>query len=176
MNYSMYLCVAMATVRTSEDSGSTPADTRLDDVTQAAVLRVQQLIHDFTSKPVSPQALFDFERQVQAELRELGRASVEWALNHIEPGQGDQLPPHLEFEAGVYTRIKRKTPQDVATLFGKVRLRRYGYRPTQKTGDATIFPLAEQLGMWRGRRQRWRSGRPIIRRRRVRRRSARCSD
>ena len=44
---------------------------------------------------------------------------------------------------------KRKTPQVVATLFGKIQLWRYGYRPTQ-TGDATIFPLAEQLGIVAG--------------------------
>jgi hypothetical protein len=150
MNYSMYLCLVMATVQTREDGESTPADTRLDDVIQPAVLRLQQLIHDFTSKPVMPQSLFDLERQTQSELRELGRASVEWALNHIEPGQGDQLPPHVEFEAAVYTRIKRRTPQDVATLFGKIKLWRYGYRPTQKTGDATIFPLAQQLGIVAG--------------------------
>jgi hypothetical protein len=150
MNYSMYLCLVMATVPTREDAELTPGDTRLDDVIQSSVLRLQQLIHDFASKPAMPQTLFDLERRTQSELRELGRVSMEWALNHIEPGQGDQLPPHIEFETGVYTRIKRKTPQDVATLFGKVRLRRYGYRPTQKTGDATIFPLAEQLGIVAG--------------------------
>jgi hypothetical protein len=56
----------------------------------------------------------------------------------------------VTFEAGVYTRIKRKTPQEVATLFGKITMWRYGYRPTQKTGDATIFPVAEILGLVAG--------------------------
>jgi hypothetical protein len=150
MNYSMYLCLAMATLRTSDDANSAPGETQLDDVLQPAILRLQQLIHDFLSKPVTSPALFDLERKLQSELQELGRVSMEWSLNHIEPKQGDDLPPHVEFEADVYTRTKRKTPQDVATLFGKVRLQRYGYRPTQKTGDATIFPLAEQLGLVAG--------------------------
>jgi hypothetical protein len=150
MNYSMYLCLVMATVGSREDAESAPADTPLDDVFQLAVLRLQQLIDDFTRTPVTPQAVFDLEGQMQFELRELGRVMVEWTLNHIEPKQGDDLPLHVAFEAGVYTRITRKTPQDVATLFGKIRLWRYGYRPTQKTGDATIFPLAEQLGLVAG--------------------------
>jgi hypothetical protein len=76
--------------------------------------------------------------------------AVEWAYNHVEPSQIDALPPHVEFEAGPYTRLNRKTPQDVATSFGKIRLWRVGYRPTQKTGDPTIFPLAQQLGIVAG--------------------------
>jgi hypothetical protein len=150
MNYSMYLYLVMATVRTSEDADQIPAETPLDDVLHSTVLRFRQLSHDFIGKPVTPQALFDLERKLQSESRELARVVEEWSLNHIEPKHGDDLPRHVEFEAGVYTRVKRKTPQDVATLFGKVRLWRYGYRPTQKTGDATIFPLAEQLGIVAG--------------------------
>lgn len=150
MNYSMYLCLAMATGPTRDDAEPTPAETRLDDVLHSRVLRFRQLILDFISKPATPQAVFDLERQIQSALQEVGRAGVEWAVNRIEPDRGDRLPPHVEFEAGVYTRIKRKTPQDVATLFGKIRLWRYGYRPTQKTGDATIFPLLGQLGVVAG--------------------------
>lgn len=150
MTYSMYLCLAMATVRTAEDAEPAPADTTLDEVLNPAFRDLQQRILDFLKQPVGSQAVFDLERQIQSALREMGRAGVEWAVNQIEPSHGDQSPPHVEFEAGVYTRIKRKTPQDVATLFGKIRLRRYGYRPTQKTGDATIFPLAEQLGLVAG--------------------------
>lgn len=150
MNYSMHLCLALATVRTSKDVEEAPADILLDDALKPAMFRIRQLILDFTGKPATPQSFFDLERNLQAELRELGRVGEEWALNHIEPGQGDALPPHVELGAGVYTRIKRKTPQDVATLFGKIRWCRYGYRPTQKTGDATIFPLAEQLGIVAG--------------------------
>jgi hypothetical protein len=150
MHYSTVICLAMATVRTRKDVDSTPADTTVDDALKPAVLRIQQLLVDFTSKPVTPQSLFDLERELQSESRELARVGLEWSVNHIEPSCGDDVPPHVEFEADVYTRTKRKTPQDVATLFGKIQLWRYGYRPTQKTGDATIFPLAEQLGLAAG--------------------------
>jgi hypothetical protein len=146
----MYLGLAMATAATRDTSEPAQDARSLDDVLQPRVLPIRQLLTDFLSKPATVQAIFDLERQIQSALRELGRVGVEWALNQIEPLQGDRLPPHVEFQADVYTRTKRKTPQDVGTLFGKVRLRRYGYRPTQKTGDATIFPLVEQLGLVAG--------------------------
>jgi hypothetical protein len=146
----MYLCLAMATVGDTDSTRETPSDGTLDDVLEPALARLRKRFQDFATTPVSVEAAFDLERQIQAELRELGRVGVAWAFNHMEPNRGDDLPPHVVFEAGVYTRIKRKTPQDVATLFGKIRLWRYGYRPTQKTGDATIFPLAEQLGIVAG--------------------------
>jgi hypothetical protein len=150
MSYSMYLCLAMATVRGTVSSLQTPENAKLDDVLEPVLTRLRKLFQDFASEPVSVEAAFESERQIQTVLRELGRVGVEWAFNHVEPSHGDDLPPHVEFEAGVYTRIKRKTPQNVATLFGKIRLWRYGYRPTQKTGDATIFPLAQQLGIVAG--------------------------
>jgi hypothetical protein len=152
MSYSMYLCLAMATVRGPVSNPQTPENTKLDDVLEPVLSQLRKLFQDFAAEPVSVQSAFELERQVQTLLRELGRVGVEWTFNHVEPSPGDDLPQHVEveFEVGVYTRIKRKTPQVVATLFGKIQLWRYGYRPTQKTGDATIFPLAQQLGIVAG--------------------------
>jgi hypothetical protein len=146
----MFLALAMATVRRSEDAQPEVADVTLDDVFEPVLCRLRQLARDFMSKPASGPAAFDFERELLTQLRELGRVTVEWAFNHLEPSHGGDVPPHVEFEGGGYTRIKRKTPQVVATLFGKIPLRRYGYRPTEKTGDATVFPLAQALGMVAG--------------------------
>ena len=149
MNYSMYLLFAAATLG-RKDSIAEPPKADLGDALEPALQRLRQLLETFGSKPVSPQVAFDLEQQVQTQLREVGRVGVEWAYNHVEPSQTDVLPAHVEFEAGLYTRIKHKTPQDVATTFGKIRLWRVGYRPTQKTGDPTIFPLAQQLGIVAG--------------------------
>ncbi|OWK41047.1 hypothetical protein FRUB_04939 [Fimbriiglobus ruber] len=60
------------------------------------------------------------------------------------------MPSHVEFESTPYTRVRRPTPQIVATLFGKVRLWRVGYRPTHRTGEPTLFPVALQLGLAAG--------------------------
>lgn len=146
MTYSMYLLFAAATLGRKE-SAAPPPEVDLGDALEPALQRLRQLLETFGSKPVSPQVAFDLEQQVQTQLREVGRVGVEWAYNHVEPSQTDVLPAHVEFEAGLYTRIKHKTPQAVATVFGKIRLWRVGYRPTQKTGDPTLFPLAQQLGI-----------------------------
>jgi hypothetical protein len=149
MTYSMYLCFAMATLGPS-DSPAEPPESELEDALEPALQRLRQLLEQFGSKPVSAQAAFELEQQVQAELRELGRVGVAWAYNHIEPSRTDALPAHVLYEADLYTRLKRKTPQEVATVFGKIRLWRVGYRPTHKTGEPTTFPLAQQLGISAG--------------------------
>jgi hypothetical protein len=146
----MYLSIAMATLGRTDSAEEAPSEIALQDALEPVVQRFQQLLQGFCSKPVTPQMAFEFEQQVQTELRELARIGVEWAYNHIETSQVDVLPPHVEFDAGPYTRLNRKTPHDVATSFGKIRLWRVGYRPTQKTGDPTIFPLAQQLGIVAG--------------------------
>jgi hypothetical protein len=149
MTYSMYLCLAAATLGCS-DCVVEPPETDVNDAMEPALQHLLQLLREFGSKPVSPQAAFDLEQQVEAQLRELGRVGVEWALNRVEPRQAEALPQHVEFEAAPYTRVNHKTPQEVATTFGKIVLWRFGYRPTNKTGDATIFPLPWQLGIVAG--------------------------
>src|SRR5271154_1842826 len=116
MTYSMYLLFASATLG-RKDSASEPPATELSDALEPALQRMRQLLENFGGKPASPLTAFELEQQVQTELRELGRAGVEWALNHVEPSRTDDLPAHVEFDAGLYTRLKHKTPQDVATTF-----------------------------------------------------------
>lgn len=150
MTYSTYLCFAMATLPRTDSAGDPHRETNLDDAIEPVLQRLQQLIHEFRSQALTPQAAWNLEQQVQTILRDLGRVGLEWAYNHIEPDQTNQLPTHVHFEANSYTRLNHKTPTVIATTFGKIRLSRVGYRPTQKTGDPTIFPLAEQLGIIAG--------------------------
>ena len=150
MNYSMYLCWAVATLGHADSAAQAPSEPELEEVLEPVLQRLRQVLQDFGSQPVSPQAAFALEQQVQAELRELGRVGVAWAYNRVEPSRTDALPRHVEGEAGLHTRLNRKTVQDVATSFGKIRLGRVGYRPTQQTGEATLFPLVQQLGILAG--------------------------
>ena len=149
MSYSIYLLMAVATVGCKEAVAGTPSQVELDDVLEPVRHQFKQLIEDFLKKGLSPQAAFELEQQLSAASRELCRVGVEWAYNQAEP-QSVDLPQHVEFEAGPYTRLNHQTPQEVATLFGKIRLWRTGYRPTNKTGDPTLFPLAQQLGLVAG--------------------------
>lgn len=156
MNYSTHLLVLLATLpaspRHSDDTPepAQPARPALADQVAAAVQRLLQLVEDFRQQPISPLRTHQFEQQLQDELRELGRDVVQWTYNHIEPVAVEALAKHVHFEASSYTRLNAKTPQNAWTLFGQIRLWRVGYRPTDKSGDGTIFPLALGLGLVQG--------------------------
>jgi hypothetical protein len=150
MNYSMYVCLLVATLTLPDCAEEAPPRPELDDALEPVRQRLRRLLQEFGSQPASPTAALALEQQVQAVVRELGRVSVEWAYNRVEPSRTEALPQHVEFEAGLYTRLKRKTAQDVATTFGKIRWWRAGYRPTHQTGEPTLFPLAQQLGVVAG--------------------------
>jgi len=149
MNYSMYLLVATATLGRSDSPQQTLPDLDEQQALEPALRRLCQLLRDFVEQPVSPQTAYALEQQLQEQLREAGRLGLEWALNRLEPPEVKALPAHVESEAGLHTRINRKTPQEVATVFGTIRWQRVGYRPTDKSGP-TIFPLLRQLGITAG--------------------------
>jgi hypothetical protein len=109
----------------------------------------KRLTHDFLSQALDPERARDFEHQVAEQLREAGRQLLQVVYPHAEPAV-ESLPKHLYFEASLYTRLNEKTPQNAWTWFGQIRLERVGYRPSDKSGDATIFPLAMALGLIEG--------------------------
>jgi hypothetical protein len=150
MNYSIYLTFVMATVGNRELGEKPPADVDVKDALEPAFERILQLLRGFSDQPVSGQTTFELEQELQSAVQELARVGVEWAYNHVEPKDVDLLPPQVDFESERYTRLNQKTPQEIATLFGKIRLWRTGYRSTYKTGDPMIFPLVQQLGIVAG--------------------------
>lgn len=150
MTYSMHLCLVAATFGCEELAADSPPQSDLGDALEPVLQRFRQLLQEFGSQPVTPQAAFDLEQRLQTELRELGRTGLAWAFNSVESKRVEELPAHVEFEGAPYTRVLRKTPEEVATTFGKIRLWRIGYRPMNKTGDPTIFPLRQHLGIVAG--------------------------
>src|SRR5947209_10588044 len=153
MNYSMHLLLSLATLPGPQTpprpgGGSPgPSDLALTDVVADALQRLLQLAEDFRRQPVCPAAAHQFEQQLQEQLRGLGRQVAQWTYNHVEPADVAALPGHVRYQAGCYTRLGRKTPQQAWTLFGPIRLWRAGYRPTAKDGDPALFPLAVGLGL-----------------------------
>lgn len=153
MPYSIRLLLLIASLPPLKNDEKSPAsgsgDGGVRQVIEPIVEKVAQLVAEFSQQRVTPTRGCQFERQLREELRELGRQLTQWAYSRIEPAV-ETLPKHVEFEGLEYTRLNEKTPQNVWTLFGQVRLWRVGYRPTNKTGDATIFPLAMSLGLVHG--------------------------
>src|SRR3954467_12645471 len=62
------------------------------------ISRVAQLIVTFRAAEPTPSACHQFEIQLQAALRELGRIILEWTYNHLEPEDRQLLPKHLGFD------------------------------------------------------------------------------
>jgi hypothetical protein len=156
MTYSTHLCLTLATLLTaklpptSNPDGTDTAAAELDAVLDSAARRLRQLLADFRQQPLAPSRTHQFEQQLQSELRELGRLLTHWTYNHLEPTDVHTLAKQVRFEASAYTRLNAKTPQHAWTLFGQIRLWRVGYRPTDKSGDPTLFPLALALGLVQG--------------------------
>jgi hypothetical protein len=126
-----------------------PAQPPLDDYLQPAWQQLLDLAAQFRSAAVSPGATRQFEQQLQLQVREIARLTAQHTYNALEPADVQDLPKHVNCK-GSYTRLNKKTPQNVWTLFGQVRLRRVGYRNTTKDGSATLFPLAHTLGLIEG--------------------------
>jgi hypothetical protein len=143
----MFIAMTMATFGSKDGAKESILNSGPKEALLPVFERFLALCEGLRGKLISPQIFFDFEQQLQMQLREMGRVAEEWTLNHLEPSRKDDMPSHVEFDSDSYTRTHKKTPQEVATVFGKIRLRRFGYRPTHKTSDPTIFPLFQQLGI-----------------------------
>lgn len=153
MNYSMHLCLALATTATTKDGARRAAKSRgvkLADVIAPIVEQIRELAENFVQQPVTPQHAHAFEQELAQATRDLARQTTQWTYNHLEPDDVDDLAKHVQFEGGLYTRLNQKTRQQAWSLFGPLTLWRVGYRPTDKNGDATVFPLALSLGLVQG--------------------------
>ena len=83
---------------------------------------IGRLIVRFRRAELTPQVCHQFETQLHAQLRELGRIIVDWTFNHIEPRDRRDMPNQMCFQ-GIWYRRRSKTPnRKVATLFGTITL------------------------------------------------------
>jgi len=113
------------------------------------IQEICKLASRFIQAGPTPQTAWDFERELAQLLREAGRRVLEHVYNRIEPELPQNAPHYLESEAGRYRRLSAKTANPhVATLFGKIKLCRLGYRFVHReAGERTLFPLEMALGL-----------------------------
>jgi hypothetical protein len=150
MNYSSYIALTLATVgrATPEDA---PEPTReLADVLEAALGRIGDLVQRLRQGPLSPLAAVQFEKDLQQATQELGRRAAEWTYNHLEPAAAADAPREVQCEGSRFRRLAKKTPQPIDTLFGTIRVRRWGYRAGPAEGEPVLFPLCRALGLVHG--------------------------
>jgi len=114
------------------------------------VLRIARLVHQFTSETASPKDLFEFETKLQRLLCEMGRRIVQWKLNSIESRNRRDLPRSLLYQCDAYHRKRLSPTRNLNCLFGKIRLWRWLYEPSEGLGLSCLFPLELQLGIVAG--------------------------
>src|ERR1700730_18406691 len=99
MPYSMYLCLALATLgRRPRGQAADPAPT-LDDALRPVLDGLGQLVAALRAGPVSPAGVARFENDRHGQLRELGRLVTHWTYNQLEPAQVQALPEHVHYES-----------------------------------------------------------------------------
>ena len=150
MSYSMYLCVSLASYGLDLRGPVQDKAPHLDDALEPVLARIRQLIDSLRAAPVGPLAVGRFEQELHQQLRELGRVATEWTYNHLEPEPAQARPEQVVFQTSAYRRLPAKTPQQVSTLFGKIRVRRQGYRAAASVGEGVLFPLCRELGLVHG--------------------------
>jgi hypothetical protein len=146
----MYLCLAMATLPSDTSCESAEPAPDLNDALEPVVDEIRQLAEAFRGNPASPAASAHFENELQLRLRELGRVTVQWTYNALEPATVPTSPERVQFEGSPYRRLAKKTPQTVSTLFGPITLQRLGYRAAPSEGVPVLFPLCQELGVVHG--------------------------
>ena len=153
MNYSIYLVAQLVPLLVGNAAKGQAASETLEQKLAEICEKLQQIVSQygqaFLGQPVTPERAFALEHQFAEVFRETGRQIMQVIFNRVEPAV-ESLPKHVHFEASQYTRLNKKTPQNVWSWFGQIRLHRVGYRPTDKTGDATVFPAALALGLMHG--------------------------
>jgi hypothetical protein len=149
MTYSIYLALTLATAGRHDD-GTPEATPDLPDVLEPALARIRELVEALRHGTLSPLAVAGFERALREATRELARLATQWAYNHLEPADPQDLPTEVHHEGSRFRRLTQKTPQPVSTLFGTITLRRLGYRAPPADGEPVLFPLCRELGLVHG--------------------------
>ena len=93
--------------------------------------------------------MFQFEIELEALLRELGRLIVQWTLNHLEPDDRDQMPKLIVWDREYYRRRGKSPLRNLNCLFGPIAFYRFCYQPLETYGRC-LFPLERQLGIVEG--------------------------
>jgi hypothetical protein len=116
------------------------------------VAQVGQEIRAFQTGPITPEATFAFELELERLLCEIGRVILQAVFNGLELEDSEQAAPSLDFDDNVYRRRDRSPRrQGIGTRFGTIALERIRYEPCDADlGLTSLFPLEMRLGIVSG--------------------------
>ena len=107
-----------------------------------------RLVEQFLQQKPSPEKMVKFEQELRTLLREVGRRTLAWMMNRLEPERDDEAPAVVRFEDRLYRR-RRRYRRSISTLFGTVEVWRRLYEPLAG-GGGSIHPLQIRLGIEAG--------------------------
>jgi hypothetical protein len=110
--------------------------------------QVEERRRQFHSQAVTPQAAYEFEKDLRQLLDDAGRSILEHEFNRLEPESRSQATPKVRYHRQTY-RINKKTPAEVATCFGPITLRSFLYLAADD-GEPGLHPLHVRLGIQAG--------------------------
>jgi hypothetical protein len=116
---------------------------------------ITAVVMAFLTRPVSPQTTFELEKDLDRQLREIGRQVLEMLLNRLEPDDPQSLPKHFSYQQQQYSRKEEKSQSrgGIGTCFGTINLRRFSCEPLQEAredGQKSFAPLELLLGIVAG--------------------------
>jgi hypothetical protein len=117
--------------------------------------QLSALVARFLTAPITPAATLAFESSLQQILTACGRLVVQAVFNHIEPQDPLDAPKHSQRDRQVYSRKNAKSCNrgGIASLFGRIELRRCLYEPLQEARydqQPAFAPLELCLGIVAG--------------------------
>lgn len=110
--------------------------------------RVEQCRRQFRGGPVTPETSRDLEQQVKTALDQAGRTIMQEAFNGQEPSDKQHAEPKVRYRRDTY-RINKRTPCQVATIFGTITVWSFLYL-NEQDGEPGLHPLHVRLGIVAG--------------------------
>lgn len=126
----------------------TSTDVPGSDPLQRLRTAIDTRLHQFRHEPVTPQAAFDLEKDLQRLFDVAGAEILQQEFNRLEPDDKQQASPRVRYHGQTY-RINKKTPATIATLFGPLVLRSFLYLAAED-GEPGLHPLHVRLGIGAG--------------------------
>jgi hypothetical protein len=117
----------------------------LDNIVDRLRQRLQEVVDQFRSQPVTPLATYQFEKDLQPAFDQAGREILAEVLNHVQPADKQQVAAKVRYHKTTY-RINKRTKATIATSFGDITVWSFYYL-NEEDGEPGLHPLHVQLGI-----------------------------
>ena len=138
----------LVTKFTRSTAGAAMQEPVADDVFDRLRHNFTQRLQRFHTRPVTPLACYELEKDLQAILAETGRSVIEAELNRVEAADKKEAAPRVRYHKQTF-RINKRTKATIATSFGPITLWSFLYL-NEEDGEPGLHPLHVQLGIVAG--------------------------